>query len=172
MRVPKGVTRPSTDRLREALFSIMAPVVPGATVLDLFAGSGALGIEALSRGARHCTFVEKHRAACGTIAANLEKTGLRNAKILAMDVFTALGKLGSAFDLVLADPPYAVTAGKDLAAGLLSDGRLPALVKAEGKLVLETESVRAPPAGEAWDLAGRREYGGSAILIYALRRGA
>src|SRR5919206_4033417 len=105
---PGRDTRPTSDRVREALFSILGPV-DGADVLDLFAGSGALGLEALSRGAAHATFVESDREACRTINRNLDKLGLENATVLCQNVLTALradARTGSRYDLVLLDPPY------------------------------------------------------------------
>ena len=102
---PKGEkTRPTSDRVRENAFNLIGPV-DDATVLDLFAGSGALGLEALSRGAASCVFVESDRDACRTINANLDKLGLR-ATVLCRDVFSALAGDGGHYDLVLCDPPY------------------------------------------------------------------
>ena len=77
LAAPGEGTRPLADRVKETLFAILEPELPGATFLDLFAGSGAAGIEALSRGAAHATFVERDRAAIGVIKSNLERTGLR-----------------------------------------------------------------------------------------------
>jgi 16S rRNA (guanine966-N2)-methyltransferase len=88
---PKGTeTRPTGDRVREAAFNLLGPgAAEGATVLDLFAGSGAMGLEALSRGAEHATFVESERDACRTINRNLDKLGLGGATVLCQDALTA-----------------------------------------------------------------------------------
>lgn len=107
---PGRATRPTSDRVREALFSTLDAVaaVTGARVLDGWAGSGALGIEALSRGAAHATFVETHAATAAVITANLATTGLaERATVVRADVATL--RAGTPFDVVLADPPYTVT---------------------------------------------------------------
>jgi 16S rRNA (guanine966-N2)-methyltransferase len=102
---PKGrETRPTSDRVRESAFNLIGPV-EGAEVLDLFAGSGALGLEALSRGARYATFVEHDRDACRIIDANLDKLGLK-ATVLQLDAVRALVQERRTYDLVLCDPPY------------------------------------------------------------------
>lgn len=106
---PRGSgTRPVTDRVKETLFAILGERVPGARVLDLYAGSGAIGIEALSRGARHATFVERGREALAALRANLERTATSQAAtVQAADVdrFLATAE-GSHWDLVVLDPPY------------------------------------------------------------------
>ena len=106
---PKGVvTRPTGDRVREAAFSLIGPVA-GASVLDLFAGSGAMGLEALSRGASSCVFVERDREAARVIQANLEKLHLTGATVANRDVASVLREerdRGRSYDLVLVDPPY------------------------------------------------------------------
>lgn len=112
LRVPGGrSTRPTSDRVREALFSTLADRVVGARVLDLYAGSGALGIEALSRGAAHATFVEQDRRAVGVLRQNLSSLGLE-ANVYTMDVARFVrekaGPDAAPYDLVLCDPPYAL----------------------------------------------------------------
>src|SRR6476620_12586207 len=98
--------RPTSDRLREPLFNILAPRVAGARVLDGFAGTGAVGIEALSRGAAHVTFVERDARAVALIEANLAACGIAaNYNIRRGDVLSALGNGAGAFDLILLDPP-------------------------------------------------------------------
>ena len=101
-------TRPITDRVKETLFAILGERVPGARVLDLYAGSGAIGIEALSRGAEHATFVEQARPALTALRANLERTGLAAlASVHATDVQRFLSGAGEdRWDLVFLDPPY------------------------------------------------------------------
>jgi 16S rRNA (guanine966-N2)-methyltransferase len=109
---PAGAeTRPTTDKVREALFNVLGPV-KDLSVLDLFAGTGALGIEALSRGAARCVFVEASDRLCATITRNLDECGFApSARVIARDVRRALEKppatLGAPFDLALLDPPYA-----------------------------------------------------------------
>jgi 16S rRNA (guanine(966)-N(2))-methyltransferase RsmD len=105
--VPGDVTRPITDRVKEALFSILGDLVVGGRVLDLFAGTGAVGIEALSRGAAEAVFVDKSSAALRTVRANLEHTGLADrASVLRADAFKYLASPSeSPFDLVYVAPP-------------------------------------------------------------------
>ena len=109
MSPPAAVTRAATERIRESLFAILEPRIAGARVLDLYAGAGTLGIEALSRGAAHTTFVERDRAALAAVRANLEATGLRDrARVVAANVTTFLrGAPGGPYDLVFCDPPFA-----------------------------------------------------------------
>jgi 16S rRNA (guanine966-N2)-methyltransferase len=111
---PKGdATRPTADRTREALFSMLVSRLgsfEGLRVADLFAGSGALGLEALSRGAAHCTFVEHDGAALDVLKANIAKLGATGADVRAQSVM-ALGPAPAPFDLLLLDPPYGTGAG-------------------------------------------------------------
>src|SRR5712671_1036500 len=106
---PRGLdTRPTGDRVREAAFNLIGPV-DDAVVLDLFAGSGAMGLEALSRGARRCVFVESDQDAARAIQANVRKLGLTAAVVQKRDALAVLReerKRGTTYDLVLCDPPY------------------------------------------------------------------
>lgn len=105
---PEGEdTRPTLDRVKEALFSMLTPYVGGAEALDLYAGSGALGIEALSRGAERAVFVEKARAAEAVLRANLQKARLEaRAEVVRADAPGYLAACGRSFSLILLDPPY------------------------------------------------------------------
>ncbi len=110
---PGPGTRPLADRVKQTLFAILEPDLPGARFLDLFAGSGAAGIEALSRGAAHATFVERDQRTVGTIRTNLARTGLdgqERATLVRADVITWLRDpdraAGAPYDIVLIDPPY------------------------------------------------------------------
>ena len=170
LKVPKRVTRPSTDRLREALFSILGPWVDGVRVLDLFSGSGSLGIEALSRGAREAVFVEENAGACGVIRSNLEAAGMAG-RVVRGEVLGVLRREAGEFGLILADPPYALSGRIDLAGKLLESPDLPARLADGGMLVLEVEAERKVPEGERWALRDRRVYGSSAILFYEMRSG-
>ena len=113
LRAPGAGTRPLADRVKQTLFAILEPELDGAHVLDLFAGSGAGGIEALSRGAASAIFIEKDQGAAAVIDANLRATGLAGpaAAVIRWDVVRWLGEANGevAFDLVLVDPPYAET---------------------------------------------------------------
>lgn len=159
--------RPTADRTRESVFNILAsrlgPSFDGLRVLDLFAGTGALGLEALSRGAAHVTFVDTGAEARGLIRDHIEAFGAGGvAKLLRRDA-TALGAAGTLgpVDLVFLDPPYGKGLGEQALASLKDNGWL----KPETVLVLE-ESAEVPvelPAGYALD--DRREYGAAAVHI-------
>jgi 16S rRNA (guanine966-N2)-methyltransferase len=173
-RAPRGAAvRPTADRVRESLFASL-PSLEGARVLDLYAGSGALGIEALSRGAAHAVFVERARAAAACLEANLDALGLRGAsRVVRADVRATLGRLAreaGRFDLILADPPY----GDPRLGAVLRALAAAELLAPEGTLVLET-SWRHPP-GDALGLGpvGERRYGETLVRFYerAAGRGA
>ena len=109
LNTPEGMlTRPTTDRVKEALFSIIQFDLPGARVLDLFGGTGQLGIEALSRGASNAVFVDSRREACQLIRSNLKKTHLEDqATVVQSDYMEYLNRCTGFFQIVLLDPPYA-----------------------------------------------------------------
>ena len=166
--VPAGV-RPVSDRAREGMFSSLSADVPRARVLDLFAGTGALGIEALSRGAERGVFVERNRGAVRALRENLQRTNLgERAGVVVSDVtaFVArgAGSAGGQFDLVLADPPYEAPAEDvDRVLAALSDGWL-----APGSAVALTRRSRSstPVIPVHWRIAKRLEYGDSTVLIF------
>lgn len=142
---PGHLTRPTSDRVREALFSRLEHdgLLDATRVLDLYAGSGALGIEALSRGARHAVLVEQGPATARMIRRNLDSTGLAHGEVLAQRVERVLARpcSGAAFDLVLADPPYALDeAALGQVLGALVAGRW---LDAHGVVVVE-RSTRTP----------------------------
>ena len=139
---PKGDTRPTGDRVREAAFNLIGPVEDMA-VLDLFAGSGAMGLEALSRGARTAVLVESDREALRAIERNLEKLGLTGATVVRTDARKALAAeaaAGRRYDLVLVDPPYRML---DSLLPILST-YLPALLAEDGIVVLEGPAKERP----------------------------
>ena len=109
LKTPEGMTtRPTTDRVKEALFSIIQFEIPGATVLDLFGGTGQLGIEALSRGAKSAVFVDAGEPACRLIRENLKRTRLEaDARVVRSDYLTYLKNCRETFQIILLDPPYA-----------------------------------------------------------------
>jgi 16S rRNA (guanine966-N2)-methyltransferase len=154
---PKGRdTRPTSDRVRESAFNLIGPV-DDAEVLDLFAGSGAMGLEALSRGAAHATFVESDRDACRIIDANLDKLGLK-ATVLQLDAVRALAQERRTYDLVLCDPPY------DYDPARLA----PHLAKAltgEGVLVWESSSRGAAPEVPGLRQRTTRTYGSARLTL-------
>jgi 16S rRNA (guanine966-N2)-methyltransferase len=144
IQVPPHGVRPTSDRVREALFSLLAArgVLEDAVVLDLYAGSGALGLEALSRGALTATMVERDPRACGFIQTNVRTTGLTGALVRRASVPTYLKRPTDTVDLVLVDPPYAGTEDEvDTVLGLL----VPWL-SVDALVVLERDSRTRTPA--------------------------
>ena len=163
LSAPRGAaTRPTSDRVREALFSILGARVPGARVLDLFAGSGALGLEALSRGASAVTFVDDGRAAIGAIRANLAalKATAEVRQTDALRFLDAAAGHDAQYDLVFLDPPYRLA--ERLAPPLST--ALPAVL-APGAVVVAECDRRAPLALDL-TLNDERRYGDTLIRIY------
>lgn len=157
---PKGIaTRPTGDRVREAAFNLIGPV-DGAAVLDLFAGSGALGLEALSRGAASATFVESDRSACRAISENLEKLELTGARVVCADAVWTLRQETRTYDLVLVDPPY--EAWSELEPNLAQ--HLPRLLAPDGLLVVET-GARTEPALPL-PIRTSRRYGSARLTLF------
>jgi 16S rRNA (guanine966-N2)-methyltransferase len=168
IKAPDKGARPTTDRVREALFSILGERVVGARVLDLFAGSGALGLEALSRGALSAVFVDNDRRAAAVINKNLTTTRLAGGRVVAAEVTSFLQRDFSRYELIFADPPYARgAADPDAVAGLLAGGLAAPRLAPGGWLIAETAAERRAPEAAGWDLLDRRAYGGCAILLYA-----
>jgi 16S rRNA (guanine966-N2)-methyltransferase len=163
---PKGSeTRPTGDRVREAAFNLLGPAAAeGATVLDLFAGSGAMGLEALSRGAARAIFVESDREACRTINRNLDKLGLEGATVLCQDALTALradARAGTRYDLVLVDPPY--RRFSSLQNPLIE--HLPKILAPDGLLLVETAAAEEPELPLATRTS--RRYGSARLTLFA-----
>ncbi len=166
---PPRTTRPTMDKVRAAIFSSLADAVPGTRVLDLFAGSGALGIEALSRGATTATFVDADPAAAAIARKNLARTKLTGS-VLATDVFRYLSihSTPATFDLIFADPPYRKNdADRDFVADLLADPHLPAALAPGGTFILESVSHRPLPDLQttAWQAIRTKSYGESAVAF-------
>lgn len=158
----KGLVRPTSDRVREALFSSLGPHLDGARVLDAFAGSGALGIEALSRGAARATFLEKDPRVARVLRDNLATLGLTDeAEVRVGDARRALATLDEgAFDLVLADPPYALALDEELLAGLAR------AVAEGGLLVLERDTRSQDPVVPGLSLCRDRVYGSTRVSTW------
>jgi len=170
IKVPPAVTRPTTDFVRQAIFSILGERVEGARVLDLYAGSGAIGLEALSRGAASCVFVDEHRQACAAITENLTKTRLAGGRVVKSDVSSFLKRDTATYDLIFADPPYWKHHGDtDHLRGLLEHRLVAPRLVSEGWFVAEVSANHSPPAADDLELADRREYGSSAVLFYRPR---
>jgi len=159
---PGDETRPTSDRVREALFSVLGPSIEDARVLDLFAGSGALGIEALSRGAASAVFVDSSHKAIKAVRANLAALGIdaEVRPIAARAALRAASARREAYDLVFLDPPYRLAAelGRELSEGLTA-------VLAPGARVV-TESDRRTPLQLDLPLTDERRYGDTVIRIH------
>lgn len=162
---PRGdATRPTSDRVREALFSVLGPL-DGLRVLDLFAGSGALGLEALSRGAAHVTFVDDANAAIRAIQANLDALGVPRERVTvqrreARAAVRAARAARHEYDLVLLDPPYrlAPELGRELSPALAE------LIAVDGRIVCESD--RRAPLGLELPMTDERRYGDTLIRIH------
>jgi len=155
---PKGSdTRPTSDRVRENAFNLIGPV-DDADVLDLFAGSGAMGLEALSRGAATATLVESDREACRTINANLDRLKL-NAAVLCQDVLRVVAGERRTYDLVLCDPPYGFDHAR-LAPHLAR------LLAKDGVLVYESSGREEPPEVPGLELRTSRKYGSARLTLF------
>lgn len=166
---PGPGTRPLADRVKQTLFGILEPDLPGARFLDLFAGSGAAGIEALSRGAAHATFVERDQRAIGTIRTNLTRTGLggeERATVVRSEVLTWLRSADRAaeapYDIVLIDPPYDETESMTTALEAVS------AVVGRGARVVAKHFWRTAPPPMVGLLASERErrFGDTALTFY------
>ncbi len=160
--LPGEDTRPTTDKVKEGLFSAIQFDIEGRRVLDLYAGSGQLGIEALSRGAAGCVFVDRNPEATAVIKNNLQKTGLMSqAQVLTTDAVSYLDRPKDAFDLVFIDPPYA----SDLLLPTLQ--KVAAFVKDGGTIVCESdENADLPDKVDRFTLDRIRGYGRVRVWIY------
>ena len=157
LTAPRGHdTRPTSDRVREAIFNALRSIdaVAGARVADLFAGSGALGIEALSRGATSCVFVERDPAAATVIDLNLAQTAVDGGTVVRADVMRWIAGRGGSYDLVLADPPYAFD-------------DWPRLLEAVDAPVVVIESDREIDPGPGWLITRSKRYGGTVVTFVA-----
>ncbi len=158
IEAPKGLaTRPTSDFVRESAFNLIGPV-DGAAVLELFAGSGALAIEALSRGASRAVIVESDRSACRTINENLDKLRL-TATVLCQDALRAVSSDHSTYDLILADPPYDYTRLGSLAPHLRR------LLAPDGLLVYQT-AAKDQPEIEGLTVRTSRKYGSARLTLF------
>lgn len=165
----KSDTRPTYDRVRESVFAIIGPRIEGATVLDLFAGSGVLGIESISRGARSAVLVDIDQAAVGTVRGNVERLGIGQAcDVRRGDALELLGRdaLGGPFGLVFVDPPYRSGLQAAVLDLLGEPGRL-----RPGTLVVVEHGARddLPESGGSLALVRRERYGSTAVSFYEAR---
>ena len=168
LKAPEGMdTRPTADRVKEALFSILGSRVISARVLDLYAGSGALALEALSRGAKSAVLVDCGARACPVIQENIDALGCGGrAKLLRMKdtaAIAALAKQGAAFDLIFLDPPYRMDTAP-VCAALIREGLL-----SEGGLIVAEHARETPPKVlPPLSLLDRREYGAAGLSLYSV----
>jgi 16S rRNA (guanine966-N2)-methyltransferase len=171
LQVPRTDLRPSMELVKSAIFSSLAGLIPGARVLDLFAGTGSLGIEALSRGAASAVFVESDDRAVKTIRRNLEKTHL-TGEVFALDIFSYLDRFArtQSFALIIADPPYSKAPGeRDFAPELLANAALHAAVAPGGVFVLEHLPAAKLDPGDRWEIIRDKRYGATAVAFLVPR---
>ncbi len=176
LKMLKGLQiRPTSDRVREALFSILGDMVEGSRVLDLFAGSGALGLEALSRGAEEVVFVEKDRDARAIIRDNITALAMdASCEVIPGDyrnILKRLGNKGSSFDLILADPPYQDTetgTAENLLSLIVEFGTL----RKNGLVVIEhSRRVKINIPDSSWKIIQIKRYGRSCLTMVAGEEG-
>lgn len=153
--------RPTPDRVKESLFQILSPKIRGARVLDLFAGSGALGLECLSRGAADVIFNDASKDSLAVLEKNL-RLMKESAKVYDLDFRTLLSRVSGHFDLIFCDPPYKESYLKEILATVKECG----LLSADGLVVYESE--REEEGAEGWLLADRRGYGRTNVTMWKL----
>jgi 16S rRNA (guanine966-N2)-methyltransferase len=165
--VPKRGVRPTMDRVKAAIFSSLGEMVIGARVLDLFAGSGGLGIEALSRGGSSAVFVDSDRRSIEVIERNLTRAGVKGA-VYCRDAFDFLrtSRPENLFEIIFADPPYDRTsAGARFSDLLLDDESLPNLLATNGIFVLEKRPEEELLISPSWELIRAKKYGATEVLF-------
>ncbi len=167
LTVPETGVRPTMDRVKAAIFSSLADRIVGARVLDLFGGTGALGIEALSRGAVSALFVEENRAAVVAIEQNFIRTKLRG-RVKSQEVFAFLEspRVTEPFDIIFADPPYEKTkSGGEFTRLLLHNRKLADLLASDGIFVLEKRPEEQLLSPGLWTIARQKRYGATEVLL-------
>ncbi len=175
LKVPQGEVRPTQDRVREALFNILGSLVEGARLLDLYCGSGSVGIEALSRGAASARMVDASHASCAMARQNLSRSRLTGGTVVQSDCLAFVKRDYGQYDIIFADPPYAKAIGdRDMIAELMTD-RLADLLAPGGYFIAEAQLGYG--VGDAhtrdfpgWKLVDERTYGGNTILFYQADR--
>ena len=162
--VPGNRTRPTADRVRQSIFDLLGQRMDGLSVLDLYAGTGAMALEAISRGAARAVLIEKDARSCAAILHNVDELGFgARCRLIRGELPDALGPLrGEQFDLVFSDPPYALKAAQQTIDALSTNH----LLAPGARLVLEMdrrESSPVPPSGMS--IADDRRYGGTRVLV-------
>ena len=167
LAVPRSGVRPTMDRVKAAIFSSLGDTIIGARVLDLFAGSGALGIEALSRRASSVLFVEQDRQSIDVIERNLAKTKFQ-ARVRRQEVFEFLRQScgTETFQIIFADPPYEKTkSGERFTEKLLTNKALAQLLEPDGVFILEKRPAERIPMTKIWNIVRARSYGATEVLF-------
>ncbi len=161
---PEGLnTRPTTDRVKESVFNILMPYLPCDKVLDLFAGSGAMGIEALSRGCAHCTFIEKDSSSLDIIQKNVQKARVADAsKILKADALDFLKSCKTQFDTIFLDPPY----NQGFLAPVFEIVNENNLLSENGIIVCETEDKGETVQNDSFVCIRQAKYGKTIVSFY------
>ncbi len=164
---PDGLdTRPTTDRVKESIFNIIQAYIPCDNVLDLFAGSGALGIEALSRGCQKCTFVENNLMSFSTVKKNIEKARLsEKADLIKKDAFDFLNSCKTKYDIIFLDPPY----NKGLLKKSFDYIYKQNILSENGIIIAETEYDGELPENSYFECIKNAKYGKTLVLIYKLK---
>ena len=167
LTVPETTVRPTMDRVKAAIFSSLGDRIIGARVLDLFAGTGGLGIEALSRGAASALFVEENRAAVRAIEQNFIRTKVRGqVRLQEVFAFVESARPNERFDVIFADPPYEKTkSGGEFTRLLLSNPQLAAFLELSGVFVLEKRPGEELVAPELWRITRAKTYGATEVLF-------
>ena len=169
LKVPKSdAIRPTQDRVREALFNILAPEMAGADFLDLFAGSGAVGLEAISRGAKSATFVEANRRHAEVLRENLDGCRVQSAvaEVVTADCYRWISSYaGPGFTIGFADPPYALGEEKGYAA-VLATLAARGVIRENGLFVAEMTAVQKAEETPGWDLLRDRTYGKTRLCVW------
>ncbi len=166
IQVPASVTRPTTDLVRQAIFNILGEAVVNSRVLDLFCGSGALGLEALSRGASSATMIDSNSRALAITKKNVARTRLDKVEIVKSDALKFLERVSISYDLIFADPPYFKQVGDvDHITKILPS--LPKVLAPEGYLILETAARFPTPYDSQLNLIDQRDYGSTRVHFFA-----
>ena len=170
LKVPRTGVRPTMDRVKAAIFSSLGEKVTGARVLDLFAGAGGLGIEAMSRGAASAVFVESNRNAARAIERNLAIASV-DGRVHVRNAFDYLSHATEPFDIIFADPPYQAAPGaKALADLLLNHSKIPLLLVPDGLFVLEKRPGEPLPEHPPWNIVRTRRYGATEVIFAEYQR--
>jgi 16S rRNA (guanine966-N2)-methyltransferase len=165
LEVPRRGVRPTMDRVKGAIFSSLGERIIGARILDLFAGAGGLGIEALSRGAVSAIFVESNRSSARAIERNLTTAKLEG-KVRSQDVFEFLKHTTQQFDIIFSDPPYEpVSSGESFTNLLLNNEAIPRVLAGNGAFVLEKRPGEPLPPHPNWAISRARKYGATEVLF-------